>query len=366
MRYTKNIILFITLLFTALNNSEAQNLIHLIGFEADNSSFSKQSYSVMYDNQNDLEFEGAYTPYFTLGIVRNDDKVSIIKQHYLIVPTSEGFKYITQEVVEEKNDTTQDIEEGLEFESEYKYRSSTAAPRLFSKRDEITSFINSQKPSFEDAISIDYQKISFITPNFYITEGFESEVHGGATWFNANEVSNFYSINPKFKSLSNQLTKYLNRKRLNPIVINAAKDVYGNEDEIIDDEYLLPWGSPINQLEDIYFTFLYANNQVDIVPLILLHGNSARSFLSAGELFNDPAILEKFSIKQSPLKIENVLEFISPDNSTRVLIDNDKISVYDNVSSKLLLEKPIEPFNKIIMSEWAMNKFVDKWVNEFK
>lgn len=363
MYNTKNIILFIILSFTALSHAEAQSVFHLIGFEADQSSFSKESYSVMYDNRDDLDFGEIYTPYFTLGVVRKDDNVSIVKQQYLIVPTSEGFKYITQAVVEEINDTTQAVEE---FELEYKYRSSTAIPRLFSKKDEIRSFIHSQKPSFEDAIVINFQKISFITPNFYITEGFESEVHGGATWFNASEISELYAINPKFKSFSNQLTQYMKRQKLNPIVINAAKDIYRDEEEGIDEEYSLPWGAPINELEDIYFTFQYENNQVNTIPLVLLHGNSARSFLLAGEPFNDPSILEKLSIKQSPSITNDKLEFISPDNSTRVLIDNNKISVYDNISRKLLLEKPIEPFQKVIMSEWALNKFTDKWASEFK
>lgn len=355
--------LFVYLIFLLSMQTRSQDVIQLIGVECDNSSLSEGSYSVMYDNSNDVAFKGKYIPYQTIGVVRKGDDVKLLLQNYLIVPTAQGFKYATQSVGEEPNDTTSvDLE--MEFEKHYLYRSSYTVPRFFTNKKKIQDFISSQKPSFEDAIQIHYEKISFITPNFYITEGFESEVHGGATWFNATEISKFYKLNPKLEVSSNRLPDYLDRSAVNRIIKEALKDVYG-ENESVNDDDLLPWAGPLGEHDEVYFTLVYLNNRVKVIPLTLLHGNSARAFLAMGEPFSDKSLLDKLKVKEYGDETKGVLEFVSPDLSTRTQIEDQKIEVYDNKDNRLLLEKTFPPFNRIVMSEWALGRFVDSWTSEF-
>lgn len=352
--------ILVSIVFLFSVDVHAQEVIQLIGLERDSSSLSQQSYSVMYDHSNDPVFEGKYMPYQTVMVQRKGDTVKICSQNFLIVPTVKGFRYVTQSVVETPN-----VDEGeLEFEALYKLRSTNSTPCFFDSKQKVKDLIVSENPSFQDAIDINFERISFISPNFYVTEGFDSEVHGGATWFNASEKSKLYKLNPQFAIFSNKLVDYLDRSKVNQIIIEAVKSSYGDESDI-DEDYLLPWGGPINKHDNVYFTLVYQNNQVYIVPLTLINGNSARSFLVEGKPFQDKSLLDKLGIKNNLVPTAKNLEFLSPDKSTRTLIENNVIKVYDQKEGRLLLERSFPKFNKLIMSEWALGGYVDKWSAEF-
>ncbi|MDU1906290.1 MAG: hypothetical protein E6772_16090 [Dysgonomonas sp.] len=342
-----------------------QQVLQLIGIEGDDSSFSQGSYSVMYDDTDDRAYNGKYTPYNTLAVSRNGDEVKFFRQVYLIVPTALGFRYVANEVIEIPNDTTQ---AEMDFERFYTLRSSKTKPKFLTSKKEVENYIRSLDVSFVDAISVDYEKITFITPNFYITEGFESEVHGGAAWFDAREKCNFYKLNPKFGQSSNYLVDYLDRDKLNEIIIDAVKDVYSEEEspeEPIDENFSMPWAGTLGNYEEVYFSFIHLNNRVRALPFVLLNGNAHRSFLAEGILFEDEALIKKFGIKQYGAETTALRDFVSPDGSTRTSIDDKKIKVYDNVTNKLLAETDIPFFRRIVMSEWALGKYVEAWEKEF-
>jgi len=357
-----SIVLFV--FFLQGGTSNAQNLIHLLGVEVDNSNFGKNSYATMYDSSDDESYDNVYAPYWTLGIVRNGDEISFLQQNYLIVPTAKGFVYITQEVTEVKNDTTQ---AEMDYELNYELGGSYSKPKLFTDKTIISKFIDTQKTSFKDAISITYRKLSFVTPNFYITEGFDSEVHGGATWFNATEKTELVKLNPKFAETSNKLREYFPDRLVNEIIVLAVDSIYGsNESEPINENYLIPWGGEIKDHDDVYFTFEFYKGRPWIEPLTLLNGNSARSFLTRGSAFRYAPIIDKFIIRdadESPIKEKG---FWSPDNTTDIEVKDGYIYVYNVSDAKLLAKKKIMPFNKIIMSEWALGKYVNNWEKEFK
>ena len=363
-------LLLIYTVFVSVHIINAQEIMHLLGFEADDSSFGRGSYAVMYDNTDDVNYEKIYTPYYTIGIVRNNDEVKFLYQHYLIVPTQRGFLYLTQEVIEENNDT---INAEFNFQKQYDLLDSSSKPIEFRTKKAINDFVLSQKPSFADAIDIRYRKLSFVTPNFYITKGFDSEVHGGATWFNATEVSELVKLNPKFSESSNELRNYYPNEKVNEIIMLAMDNVYGlvmddsNEDETeINEDTFIPWGGSVKNHDDVYFTFEYNMGRAWVQPLVLLNGNSARSFLAEGKPFISDSIINKF-IPQNRSSVSKGMTFKSPDNnnSTEVEIKNDYVYVYDSNSRKLLFQKEIPPFNKIIMSEWALGKNVKNWEKEF-
>lgn len=359
-------LIILSLLLLPALTSYSQQVLQLIGIEADQSDYSKDSYAVMYDNTDDEVYEGKYNPYHTIAVSRNGDEVKLLMQNYLIVPTAKGFRYITNSVKETPNDTTQ---AEFDFEKEYKIRESYTAPRVFKNKSEIKNYILSLDATFEDAILINYEKISFVSPDFYITEGFESEVHGGASWFNATEVSHLYKLNPDFAQSSNRLGDYISRKDLNNVIIDVVNKDYSEEDERpeepVDENFLLGWSGTIGTHDEVYFSFLHINNRIKIIPYVLLNGNSHRSFLAAGTIFEDENILYKFGLKQYGEETAALLDFVSPDGTTRIHIDEGKIKVYDTSSGKVLEEKDFPKTGRIVMSEWALGKYTERWEKEF-
>lgn len=362
----RKICLFILFISISSLMVRGQSMIHLLGFEADDSSFGIGSYTVMYDNTNDINYEKLYIPYYTIGIVRDRDEIRFLFQNYLIVPTQKDFVYLAQEVIEIKNDTT-DTE--FHFEREYQISNSISEPKRFIDKKTISNFVLSQKPLFADAINIKHRKLSFVTPDFYITKGFNSQVHGGATWFNATEVSELKKLNPRFKESSNKLRDYFSNDRVNEIIIQAVDSVYGNTEEKTNEDSFIPWAGQIKNYDEVYFTFKYDIGITWIEPLVLLNGNSARSFFEIGEPFRFDGVINKFIPNE--IKVNPICKtaFRSPDYngySTEIDVKDGWIYVYDGMTNKLLAKKEIPPFNKIIMSEWALGKNVQSWEKEFE
>ncbi|SHF15999.1 hypothetical protein [Dysgonomonas macrotermitis] len=366
--------ILISLLILSLSSYTSAQEIHLFGFQADSSAYAKNSYTVLFNAEEDIPTwdGGVYEPYFTLAVVRDGEKVELLIQNYLIVPTNQGFVYITQQVDEIPNDTTNidpEEREMLSFMFEYTIGTSRSLPRIFQDKQEIKHFIRSQQPEFAGAISTEYEAISFVTPDFYITEGFNSEVHGGASWFDATEKTDFIPLSSRAGGLSNYIDSLLPRRTLNEIILKAALEIYGSDiygSGESDENYQLPWGPLIKNKDDVQFTFVFANNRIKVQPLIPLNGNSHRSFLERAEFIDGKSILSRFFLKQPAVKTDKALDFVSADNTTLISISGNEVTVYDKTRNKLLLKKNIPTYNKLVMHEWATGKHTRRWIDEFK
>lgn len=357
-----NLKIFVLFLFIS-NISWGQNFIQLIGVESDDSEFSKGSYAVMYDSEFEKRENKEYNPFQTIGIYRNGDSVEIMSLDYLVTPTNKGFLYGTLEVVEMQYKS---MKNELDIpDNTYNLSSSITQPKFFKEKESIIEFMQQQKPTFEDAIEIDFEKISFINPNFYLTTGFESIVHGGSTWFNASEKINIYPLDLK-ENLSNKITNYINNHNKNDIIINTINEMkdYGFGEDI-DSNSILPWAGSIDNHDNVYYDIVFGNNGVKIIPLTLLQGNSSRSFLAKGKalkgqkMYNDLK-LEKYNQNAQPL-----ISFTSPDQTTKIKVANNQLTITD-IKSNSILKKVTLYYNKIIMSEFALGSYAEKWKNEFK
>ncbi len=355
--------LFIIVFIFISNIFWTQNFIQLIGVEYDDSEFSEGSYAVMYDSKFKKRKNKDYEPFQTIGIYRNVDSVEIMSLDYLMTPTKEGFIYATLDVIEtkynsEKNDL--DIPENT-----YKLSSSITHPKFFKTQESIVKFMEHQKPTFEDAIEIDFEKISFINSNFYLTKGFESYVHGGASWFNASEKTNIYPLDLK-ANLSNKLINYIDNHTKNEIIIKTINDMKDyNFDENINSNSILPWAGSISDHNNVYYDISFDNNGVKITPLTLLQGNSSRSFLEKGKALKDPKMYNDLKLDKFKLKTPSSISFISPDKTTKIEIVNNQLIITD-IKSNSLLKKATLNYNKIIMSEFALGIYAKKWKNKFK
>jgi len=358
--------ILIFLFLFSIQNSLSQEFFQILGLDCDNSELAKNSYAVMYDSESNSNGKiQNYFPLQSIGIYRKGDVVEIFSAKYLIIPTKKGFIYGTLSVEESKFDASDidfDIPEGT-----YKLSSSITKPIFFKSKSEIQEFMNRQHPTFEDALRIDYEKISFINPNFYQTMGFESEVHGGATWFNATEKTNIYPIDWQGK-ISNKLTGYLDHKTKNDIVIQTLKKMkdYGFFEEKITPNTLLPWSNSINEHDEVFFEIDFSHEGVKVFPLTLLAGNSARSFLAKGNCIENPKIYNDLHLKKykkGPYS-EDTVSFLSPDKSTKVEIFKDKLIITDTKTGKILTQQKIK-YNRIISSEFAGKKNAKKWKEQF-
>ncbi len=355
--------LFILLLCLS-NIFWGQNFIQLIGVESDDSEFSKGSYAVMYDSEFEKRENKEYSPFQTIGVYRNEDNVEIMTLDYLLTPTKKGFIYGTLEIIETKYDS---IENELDIpEGTYDLSSSISRPKFFKTKESIIKFIKQQKPTFKDAIEIDFEKISFINPNFYLTTGFESTVHGGASWFNAREKVNIYPLDLK-ENLSNKITNYVDKQTKNEIIINTINDMKNYTfDEDIDSNSVLPWAGSISNHDNVYYDIAFNMSGVKIIPLTLLQGNSSRSFLAKGKALEGHKMYNDLKLKKYKENTASALiSFISPDKTTKIEIVNNQLTITD-IKSNSLLKKVTLNYNKIIMSEFALDSYAQKWKTEFK
>ena len=336
------------------------NSIQLIGLDIETKEMQKSSKK--------------YVSYKTLGVYRHNDEVQLFSLDYLLVPTAKGFKYVTQAISEEKMipyKSRKDEEDEYErfFEDDYALESSSSEPKFFDSKKAIKKFMAQHHPTFEVSISMLYERIVFIKPQFYMTRGFESEVTGTATWFLANELTGLYAIDEQYKKHNNQLTSYLSREKINEIVKEVACGKEYLDDEKCTENTLLPWGKRIKEHQDVFFVFEYLYNQVYLKPLVQLNSNSARSFLASGKVKIYKEVNQKFNIKATEKEAQlhwNQYGFISPNNHTRVDISNGKIKVTNLDNDKVLYSGKFPKFKKIIMSEWAVGvNHSRRWRDEF-
>lgn len=353
------------------NISFGQNNIQLIGLETDNSEFSKGSYAVMYDSKSDKKEYDAYCPIQTIGVYRNGDSVEIMSLNYLLTPTKQGFLYGTLEVKETPFDSLADYEFDVP-KNMYKISSSITKPKFFQSKDSVLELMQKQKPTFQDAIDIDFEKISFINSKFYLTKGFESNVNGSASWFNAHEKTSIHPLDFQ-GNLSNKITHYLDNTTKNEIIIHtvSTSEDFRVDEENIDSTYVLPWSTSINKHDKVYFTIYFNKNGVQIIPLTSLQGNSSRSFLVEGEALERQKIYDDLQLKkykkegESYDSREDLMVFISPDKSTITEISDKQLTVTDLKSERILKRVQLN-YTKIIMSEFASGSHAKRWKTQFE
>lgn len=348
-----------------VNSLNAQEFMHLIGLDVDNSELAKYSYSIMYDSEK-RDSIADYRPYSTIGIYRVGDRVEIKQKDYLIIPTLKGFKYATLSVKEFELDSNSLAEFDPLPEGDFELESSTIEPIFFEDQKEIEKYLPSVKPVFQDALSISFERFSYVHPLFYTTQGFESYVHGGASGFNAVETMNIYPLDwDREKEVSNKVLDYLSNEVKNDLVIRTltAMEDYGFEYEAPDVNEALPWAGSINEHDKVYFDFEFSNNGTNIIPYTLLQGNSSRAFLEAGPVIEDDDLYYEFNVQKA--EDHSALVFISPDEDTKTVISDQLIEVYD-IEENTLLKSYRCDFNKVIMSEYAVGEdYAKKWNYEF-
>ena len=76
-------------------------------------------------------------------------------------------------------------------------------------------------------------------------------------------------------------------------------------------------------------------------------------------MYND-LNLEKYKLNAHPL-----ISFISPDKTTKIEVVNNQLTITD-IKSNSLLKKVTLNYSKIIMSEFALGSYAQKWKTEFK
>jgi len=330
------------------------------------SEYSKGSYAVMYDSEVKQREKTIYVPLQTIGIYRKDDTIEIMSLDYLLIPTKKGFIYGTLEVIETKYDS---LNNDYDLPNDaYELSRSITKPIFFKDKEIINKFVTQQNPTFKDAIEIDFEKISFINSNFYLTNGFESFVHGDASWFNAKEKTNIYPLDWNGDLLSNKLTNYLDNNIKNEIIINTISNMknYGFEEDI-NASSILPWAGSINNHKDVYFEIDFNQYGLQITPLTLLQGNSSRSFLAKGEALEDQTTYDKLRVTKHKKNInsDKTISFFSPDKTTKIEIFENKLIITDTKSDEILKIVKIS-YNKVVMSEFALGNYAKKWKKQFE
>lgn len=353
------------------NMSFGQNFIQLIGLETDNSEFSKGSYAVMYDSKSEKREHEVYCPIQTIGVYRIGDSVEIMSLRYLLTPTKQGFLYGTLEVKETPFDSLADYEFDVP-KGMYTLSRSITKPKFFRSKESVLELIQQQKPTFKDAIDIDFEKISFINSKFYLTKGFESNVNGSASWFNAHEKISIHPLDFQ-ENLSNKITHYLDNTTKNEIVIHTVKLLkeIDTDGDGIDSTYVLPWSNSITKHDDVYFDIDFNNNGVQIIPLTALQGNSSRSFLARGKAIEEQKMYSDLKLKKykkdrkSPALANALRAFISPDKSTKIELLKNQLTITDLKSNRILKRVQLN-YTKIIMSEFATGSYAKKWKTQFE
>ncbi len=357
---------------TVFSYANAQAFLHLIGLDTDWNDFSTMSYHSMYDNKPNAKQSKENIPLKTIGIYRKGDKVEIFSLDYLLVPTKKGFLYATSKTVETKINLD-DYDDFLKKEAKhYTLENSITKPIFFKTAKSVRRFMARQKASFADAINVDFEKISYINANFYLTTGFETEVTFGASWFLGTEKTAFYPLDWQGK-LSHKLLSYIDNEDKNHIVrkayiehiVEGENDKDNQNNTKIDKNTTLPWADTIDKHEEVYFDFIFGNNGVYIIPLTLLNGNSSRRFLAPSRL----PLIHPEMYKQLKLPMPNHHDvafnrFVSPDKSTIIDITNGELSVKDATTKKVLATEKIT-YNKVIMSEFATDKYAQQWKQQF-
>ncbi len=203
---------------------------------------------------------------------------------------------------------------------------------------------------------LDHQRVDFVANGFYVTAGYWARITGGATFFDAEDLQSLVALYPP--PIAPALKAWVPTTTIN----KAFKKVI--------EEDSFAGADPAN---DAVFSFRRVGGQTNLLGLLLIPGNSARSFFEPVDLGIAPVKL----IKQPPFPLNfaafqridpTVYDvYISPNQNTVVVLTKKDLIAIDVATGNELYRAPHHcPINKILLTEWAVGGFVAKWEDALK
>lgn len=281
----KTILLLSALFITCcvFTYSQDKDCILWLGVTTNETQSYNDSYGWLYNHADSAMLaklsHKPYKPLQTIGIVRQGNEVKIYTLPYLFY----NYMCYTLSVRERENDTSYADEDAYYYASLYSL-SESVTKVLIAHEEVIKQVISDTTITFNEALHMEYENISFITPDFYITEGYESDVFGGAAWFTAQEFSRFQSNDTYLKATGNYLINYLSEREYIDIIKKACLEVYDEDfkENPISDSSWVPWtdlSKRLRDIRDVKFSYEYVKGKFTAYALVPLNGNWYRHFL---------------------------------------------------------------------------------------
>jgi len=221
----------------------------------------------------------------------------------------------------------------------------------------------------------DYEKLGWIGDGYYVADGYWSLVHGGAAWFEAWEHSQI--VNFGGARISEDLNKWFSKK----VIIDRFSEVFdrthrsGPDAKTNDmDHWWNQWKKSLSgEYGDRVPTFTLERHaaRTKLVGRVLVDGNTHRSFLTSADFGPAPASLVRYDnpvvdfASASALFPDLIDLFVSPNQDTVYFLTNNEVVALDVAHGReLYRQKHHLLFNKVVMVEWAVGRYVDQWQNK--
>jgi len=362
----------------------------LLGFDTDDSD-DAASYAQYYD---DFEKQAKKKPTNrTLFLVREGDNLRIASSLDLIAsPQSNGWLFLGQaryfeSKPRDKNEHLDRLEkEGSlqNFAFDYSRVWMTNSHQMIPvvKRQLIaktTSEINREyrklpKGEREYHRNItDYEKIGWVANGFYIADGYWSQIHGGAAWFEAREYSRLVNIDKG--KLSGNLDNWISKKQIIEKYQADFDSERRNSPDAKFNDMDWTWNRWLTAIggddTDRIPTFMIErqNARTTLIGRVLVDGNMHRSFMLSADFGDAPKKLVRYD--NPPIDFEKLKKFyptlidiyVSPDQSTVIALTDKEFIALDVFSKREVsrIEHNVI-FNKVVMVEWATGEYVEKWI----
>ncbi|MGI8543113.1 MAG: hypothetical protein ACR2MD_06485 [Aridibacter sp.] len=366
----------------------------LLAFDTDTGQ-DRQSYTQFYDSNKEFTEKNATNK--TIYLTRKDDEIKLAaKLNFVASPQNDGFLYLGlaryfEVKPRDKNEHLDNLENnesyegfknfGFDYTRIWKTNDNTQisqAKKAIIKKtkrkiDSEYKKLNSEDREYHRNIT-DYEKISFISDGFYITDGFWSQIRGGASWFDAH--TKFEVVSLCKRNISNRLKDYYSEKDIvKSFQKTFGKTRSGSDDAKYNDmdSFWQSWKDRLEGKYDIIPTFTLERHlaETHLTGLVLIDGNNYRSFHAESDFGKAPKALISYDnpkidfdkFKQIYPKLLDV--FVSPNQNTVFVLTDKKIIGIDVETKKEIYSQDHNlEFNKVIMVEWAVNDYVEEWESE--
>ncbi len=236
-------------------------------------------------------------------------------------------------------------------------------------------FRRAKEKEWEQNIT-DYQKIGYVGNGFYVRDGFWSQITGGASFFNAVELSEIVSLTNV--RVSENLDSWYSRKHIVEVFRSAFNKNHRNgKDAKYNDEDAL-WTEWKERLQGRFdetptFTLERMKGQTHLIGRLLVPGNAERSFMATADFGNAPKKLITYdnpSLDFGALKqlYPGLIDyFVSPNQNTVFLLtDKELIGIDVESRSEIFRETHAIEFNKVVMVDWSVGGYVGRWARVLK
>ncbi|MEM9005403.1 MAG: hypothetical protein AAGE59_18000 [Cyanobacteria bacterium P01_F01_bin.86] len=335
----------------------------LISFDTDTGQNS-QGYDQFYDFTQPAQ---AVNTNKTLYLTRVDDTIHLAAElEYIASPQTERFIYAGQvrylEAPRTEDCFAMPCIVGFDYSRIWTADSKLAIQAA--KDEAIAQIKDSVDADFAargaDAQNVtDYEKVSFITDGFYVTEGFWSQTTGGAAWFQAYEKSSVVALSNR------EIPTHL-RELYSPEQIASGfqpvRDMFG------DRRWL---GEVIDYVNNSLYTLARVRGNTHVLGLIEVDGNAHRRFHASANMGIAPESIIAYD--NPPLDFDQFQNlypamidlFVSPNENTVFVLTDEAIVGIDVFSKQeIFRENHNLSFNKVVMVEWATGRFVTRWQQE--